>query len=54
MLKAFDKKLREVRFRCSMNLLIRWAGRILAAAGIAAILIVLAEQLLAPQEDRSA
>jgi hypothetical protein len=47
MLKAFDKKLREVRFRCSMNLLIRWAGRILAAAGIAAILIVLAEQLLA-------
>lgn len=49
MLKAFDKKLREVRFRCSINLLIRWAGRILVVAGIAAVLIVLAEQLLAAE-----
>lgn len=47
MLKAFDKKLRQVRFRCSVNLLIRWAGRILGAAGIAAVFIVLAERLLA-------
>jgi len=49
MLKAFDRKLREVRFRCSINLLIRWAGRILAAAGVVAVLIVLAEQLLAAE-----
>lgn len=49
MLKAFDKRLREVRFRCSINLLIRWAGRILAAAGVVAALIVLAEQLLAAE-----
>ena len=47
MLKAFDKKLRLVRFRCSVNLLIRWAGRILGTAGVVAVLIVLAEQLLA-------
>ena len=47
MLKAFDKRLREVRLRCSINLLIRWAGRILAAGGVVAALIVLAEQLLA-------
>jgi len=46
MLKAFDKRLREVRLRCSINLLIRWAGRILAAGGVVAALIVLAEQLL--------
>ncbi|MBN2271301.1 MAG: hypothetical protein JXN61_11845 [Sedimentisphaerales bacterium] len=47
MLKAFDKRLREVRLRCSINLLIQWAGKILAAAGVVAVLIVLAEQLLA-------
>ncbi|MBN2138786.1 MAG: hypothetical protein JW720_13340 [Sedimentisphaerales bacterium] len=47
MLKAFEKKLRLVRLRCSINLLIRWAGRILTAAGAAGVLIALAEQLLA-------
>ncbi len=47
MLKAFEAKLRAVRFRCSVNLLLRFAGRVLAIAGIAAVLAVLAQKLLA-------
>jgi len=45
--KAFEKKLRVVRFRCSFNLLLEQTGRILAAAGIIAVLGVLIERLLA-------
>ena len=47
MLKAFDKKLRLVRLRCSINLLLRYTGRILTVAGVIAVLILLAEYLLA-------
>jgi len=47
MLEAFENKLRNVRFRCSINLLLGWAGRILAAAGIVAVLVVLGRQLFA-------
>jgi len=46
-LKAFDKKLRVVRLRCSINLLLRQAGRILAAAGVVAVVVALTEQLFA-------
>jgi len=47
MLKAFDAKLRSVRFRCSVNLLLRFTGRVLTIAGITAVLAVLAQKLLA-------
>ena len=47
MLEAFENKLRHVRFRCSINLMLGWAGRILAAAGIVAVLVVLVKQLFA-------
>ena len=47
MLMAFEKALRWMRFRCSINLLLEQAGRILAAAGFIGILAVLAERLLA-------
>ncbi|MCK4292043.1 MAG: hypothetical protein KAY65_02515 [Planctomycetes bacterium] len=47
MLKAFDKKLRLVRLRCSINLLLRYTGRILTVAGVIAVLVLLAEYLLA-------
>jgi len=46
MLKAFDKKLRLVRIRCSTNLLLKQGGRILAAAGVVAVLALLSEYLL--------
>ena len=47
MLKAFEKKLRRVRFRCSTNLLLEQLGRVFAAAGVIGILTVLTERLLA-------
>ncbi len=47
MLKPLDKRIRNVRFRCSVNLLLKLIGRVLIAAGVVAMLIVLAERLLA-------
>lgn len=47
MLKAFDKKLRVVRLRCSINLLLRQAGRILVGTGVIAAVVALTEQLFA-------
>ena len=47
MLKPFDKNIRTVRIRCSINLLIRYTGLILAGTGIIAVLAVLTERLLA-------
>jgi hypothetical protein len=47
MLEALDKKLRSVWFRCSINLLLKHAGRVLAAAGIIVMLAVLTDRLLA-------
>jgi len=47
MLKQFDKIIRIVRIRCSINLLIRYTGWILAGSGIIAILAVLTQRLLA-------
>jgi Mg2+ and Co2+ transporter CorA len=47
MLKAFEKKLGVVRFRCSFNVLLEQSGRILLAVGIIAVLGVLIERLLA-------
>ena len=47
MLEALDKKLRSVRLRCSVNLLLKHAGRVLAAAGIIVMLAVLTDRLLA-------
>jgi len=47
MLRPFEKKIRGVRLRCSINLLLRRAGHVLVAAGIVALLAVLAEKLLA-------
>lgn len=47
MLKAFEKKLRWVRIRCSLNLLLEQTGHVFAAAGVIGILTVLAERLLA-------
>ncbi|UCE46242.1 MAG: hypothetical protein JSW47_11525 [Phycisphaerales bacterium] len=47
MFKPLDKRIRNVRLRCSINLLLRNIGRILIAAGIVAVLIVLTERLFA-------
>ena len=47
MLKVFEKKLRLVRLRWSVNLLLKQSGRVLTFAGIIAVLGVLTEQLLA-------
>jgi len=47
MLEAFEKNIRSVWVRCSINLLLRYAGRVLTAAGSVAVLVVLAERLLA-------
>ncbi|HUW19691.1 MAG TPA: hypothetical protein VMW16_10350 [Sedimentisphaerales bacterium] len=47
MLKAFEKKLRLVRLRCSLNILLEQTGRVLTAAGAAVVLAVLGERLLA-------
>jgi hypothetical protein len=47
MLKAFETKLRWVRFRCSLNLLLEQLVRVFAASGVIGILTVLTERLLA-------
>jgi hypothetical protein len=47
MSEPFEKNLRIVRLRCSINLLTKYAGWILAGAGIIAVLAVLIERLLA-------
>lgn len=47
MLETLEKKLRSVRLRCSMNLFLKHAGRVLAAAGIIVMLTVLTDRLLA-------
>jgi len=47
MLKPLDKRIRSVRLRCSVNLLLRHAGRVLVIAGVVAVFTVLAERLLA-------
>lgn len=47
MLEPFEKNIRDVWVRCSINLLLRHAGRVLMVAGIVALLVVLAERFLA-------
>ena len=47
MLKAFEKKLRWIRFRCSINLLLEQIGRVLTTAGAIGILAILTERFLA-------
>jgi hypothetical protein len=47
MLETLEKKLRSVWFRCSINLLLKHAGRVLTAAGIIVMLAVLIDRLLA-------
>ena len=47
MLEPFEKNIRRVWVRCSINLLLRHAGHVLTVAGIVAVVIVLAERLLA-------
>jgi hypothetical protein len=47
MLKALEKKLRVVRFRCNVNLFLKHIERVLTAGGIVAVLAVLTERLLA-------
>lgn len=46
MLKVFEKKLRLVRLRWSVNLLLKQTGRVLTFAGIIAVLGILTERLL--------
>jgi len=46
-LKSFEKSIRIVRVRCSINLLIKYTGWILAGTGIIAVFAVLTERLLA-------
>ncbi len=45
--KAFHKKVRVVQVRCSLNLLLQQAGRILAIAGVVAVVAILVQRLLA-------
>jgi hypothetical protein len=45
--RAFQRKVRTVRIRCSLNLLLRQAGRVLTVAGAVAALAILTERLLA-------
>jgi hypothetical protein len=47
MLKTLEKKLRSVWFRCSINLLLKHAGRVLTAVGLILMLAVLTDRLLA-------
>ncbi|MHC4475851.1 MAG: hypothetical protein ACYTEL_09400 [Planctomycetota bacterium] len=47
MKQAFDKRVLEVRARCSVNLLLEQIGRVLTIGGIITILAVLVERLLA-------
>lgn len=48
MRKVLEKKLASVRFRCSINLLLRQTGRVLTIAGIIIVLTILTERLLLP------
>ncbi len=45
--RAFHRKIRAVQARCAVNLFLGQAGRVLAVAGIAAILAILTQRLLA-------
>ena len=47
MLEPFEKNIRNVWIRCSINLLLRHAGWVLTVAGIVAVLSILVERLLA-------
>jgi hypothetical protein len=47
--KVFQKKIREAQIRCALDLLLRQAGWVLAAAGGVAALAVLVQRLLAVQ-----
>jgi len=47
MLETLEKKVRTVWLRCSVNLLLKHAGRVLTAAGIIVVLTVLTDRLLA-------
>ena len=47
MLNVFEKNIHKVRVRCSINLLLRYAGQIFIIAGIIAIAAVMIEKLLA-------
>ncbi len=45
--KAFEKHLRGVRLRCSINVLLEQIWRVLTIAGAVAVLVVSVERLLA-------
>ena len=45
--KELQAKIQAVQIRCGVNLLLRQAGRVLAAAGAVAVLALLAERLIA-------
>ena len=45
MLEAFERKIRQVRIRCGINVLIKQAGGVMIAAGIAGMLAVLIDRL---------
>ena len=47
MLKIFEKNIHAVRVRCSINLLLNYAGQILIIAGVIALIAVMTEKLLA-------
>lgn len=47
MLEMFEKMLRRVWLRCSINLLIKYVGRVMAFVGIIVTLVVLTDRLLA-------
>ncbi|MEJ2647148.1 MAG: hypothetical protein P8016_01910 [Sedimentisphaerales bacterium] len=47
MLKVFEKNIKKVRLRCSINLLLKYAGQVLVIAGLTAIIAVMIEKLLA-------
>ncbi|MBN2588529.1 MAG: hypothetical protein JXA96_01600 [Sedimentisphaerales bacterium] len=47
MLKIFEKNIHAVWVRCSINLLLKYAGQILIIAGVIAIIAVMTEKLLA-------
>jgi uncharacterized protein YqeY len=47
MLKVFERNIRKVRLRCSINLLLKYAGQVLIIAGVIAVTAVMIEKLLA-------
>jgi hypothetical protein len=47
MLKVFEKNIKKVRVRCSVNLLLKCAGRVLIIGGIVAATAVMIQKLLA-------